>query len=380
VNTLFFSIFLGKSLNYFSPKKKGATMEALEIISGLIVGVLFGFVCQRGRFCMSFGFRDAILKKDYTVVKAVVLGIIVSMLGFHAMASLGIIQLNPKPCFWGANIIGGFMFGIGIALAGGCAVGTTYKVGEGAVGSFVALLGYMILADITSAGALKPVKDYLQKSTIISITNPGPLLSPKVKSPTLANIVGIHPWIIVIITAIIGIGVLIWKRGGEGKVEGSLYEKYFKKGWPWWVTGIAIGIVEIIAYPTSAIIGGRNYPLGITGGWSAFLDALIKGDPKILGWETFLVIGVPIGAAIAAGIAGEFKLRAPSPGRLLEQFFGGSLMGVGAVIAGGCNIGHLLSGIPHLGIGSILTGLFIIFGCCVTAYLLREHLRESTGL
>jgi len=335
-------------------------IEPTSILSGLIVGILFGFALQRGRFCMNSAFRDILLLKEYTLLKAVIVAIIVSMLGFHAMASLGIIQLNPKSFYWGANIVGGFIFGIGMVLAGGCASGTTYRVGEGMVGSFVALLGFMSSAVITGSGALSGIKSYLQTTTKITIDG---------KNPTLANIIGIDPWIIVIVIAIIGIGVLTWKRGGGQKTEGSLSEKIFKRGWPWWATGIVIGIIAMIAFPASAA-AGRNYPLGITGGWSTFLNSLIKGDANVLSWETFLVIGAVIGAAISAGIAREFKLRAPGPGRLVQQFIGGLLLGIGAVIGDGCNIGHVLSGVPQLAIGSIIAGFSIIVGCWVAAYLL----------
>jgi uncharacterized membrane protein YedE/YeeE len=344
-------------------------IEPTAILSGLIVGILFGFALQRGRFCMNSAFRDILLLKEYTLLKAVIVAIIVSMIGFHLMASFGVIQLNPKPLSWGANIVGGFIFGIGMVLAGGCASGTTYRVGEGMVGSLVALLGYMMSAVITSSGALSGVKSYLETTTKITITDPGPLIAPSSRSPTLANIIGVDPWIIVIVIAIVGIGALAWKRGGREKTEGSLYEKIFKRGWPWWGTGIVIGIIGMIAFPASAA-AGRNYPLGITGGWSTFLSALIKGDANVLSWETFLVIGVVIGAGISAGIAGEFKLRAPGPGRLIQQFIGGLLLGIGAVIANGCNIGHVLSGIPQLAISSIIAGFSIIIGCWITAYLL----------
>ena len=344
-------------------------IEPTYILSGLIVGIFFGFALQRGRFCMNSAFRDIILLKEYTLLKAVIVAIIVSMLGFHLMASLGIIQLNPKAFFWGANIVGGFIFGIGMVLAGGCASGTTYRVGEGMVGSFVALLGFMMSAVITGSGALSGIKSYLQTTTKITVTDPGPLVTSKNTSPTLANIISVDPWIIVIVIAIIGIGGLAWKRKGGEKTEGSLSEKIFKHGWSWWATGIVIGIIAMIAFPASAA-AGRNYPLGITGGWSTFLNTLIKGDANVLSWETFLVIGVVIGAAIAAGIAGEFKLRAPGPGRLVQQFIGGLLLGIGAVIGDGCNIGHILSGVPQLAVGSIIGGFSIIMGCWVTAYIL----------
>ncbi len=342
------------------------------MVSGLVVGIIFGFVLQRGRFCMNSAFRDILLMKEYTLLKAVAVAILVQMIGFHLMATMEIIQLNPKPLYWGAMIFGGFIFGVGMVLAAGCASGTTYRVGEGMMGSFVALLGLMIGTVITKVGALAWFDSDLKSGTFKAITtddlgvDPGSLLKEGSTSLTLANIFGLDPWIFVAIIAIVILAVLIWKHGGEEtKVEETLYEKIFKRGWNWWVTGIAVGIVGIIAFPTF-----KTYALGISGGWLAFLNTLISGDPEKLNWFAFLVIGVVVGAAIAAVIAGEFKLRAPDAKRLLQQFIGGLVMGIGAVIGTACNIGHILSGIPQLSLGSILGGAFIILGCWVTAYIM----------
>jgi uncharacterized membrane protein YedE/YeeE len=281
---------------------------------------------------------------------------------------MGYIKLYPKELYWGAMIFGGFIFGIGMVLAAGCASGTTYRVGEGMMGSFVALLGLMIGGLITSAGALLELKSYLQPTEgalkAITSDNPGDLVGNS--NLTLANVFGLNPWIFVAIITVFVLAVLIWKRGGEEtEVEGTLYEKVLKKGWNWWVTGIAVGIVGIIAF-----LSFKRYALGISGGWFSFLDALLTGDPEKLKWFTFLVIGVVIGAAIAAVIAGEFKLRAPDAKRLLQQFIGGLIMGIGAVIGTACNIGHILSGIPQLALSSILGGAFIVLGCWVTAYIM----------
>ena len=338
------------------------------MISGLVVGIIFGFVLQRGRFCMNSAFRDIILMKEYTLLKAVALAIVVQMIGFHLMATMGYIQLNPKTFYWGAMIVGGFIFGVGMVLAAGCASGTTYRVGEGMMGSFVALLGLMIGGVITSGGALMELKSYLQptEGVLKAVTADNPGLYVKNSNLTLANVFGLDPWIFVIIISIIIVAVLIWKRGGEEtKVEGTLYGRIFKKGWNWWITGIAIGIVGIIAF-----LALKKYALGISGGWFGFLNALITGNPEKLNWFTFLVIGVVIGAAVAAVIAGEFKLRAPDAKRLLQQFIGGLIMGIGTVIGTACNIGHILSGIPQLALSSILGGAFIILGCWATAYLM----------
>ena len=94
---------------------------------------------------------------------------------------------------------------------------------------------------------------------------------------------------------------------------------------------------------------------------------MITGQ-NLMRWEALLVIFAIVGAVISARTSGEFKLRAPAPKLLIQTFFGGALMGFGAVVAGGCNIGHIRSGVPQLSLGSILSGAFIVLGGWFMAY------------
>lgn len=339
------------------------------LIPGLIIGIIFGIILQRGRFCMNSAFRDVILLKEYKLVKSVVLAILVAMLGFAIMSFTGIITLNPKGLSWGANIVGGFIFGVGMVLAAGCASGTTYRVGEGMMGSFVALLGYGSAAYFTKFGAFNPIASFLQTETKITVDGSNP------------TVFGDLTPVFMLIISIVGIVLIaffwIYKELKAKKVENkpmlefsNIGVKIFKKGWHWAPTGIGIGILGWFAYVSSAA-AGRNYPLGITGGWVGWNKFWITGDSAALSWETFLVLGVVIGAFIVALIAKEFKLRTPKDGkRILIQFIGGVAMGFGAVTAMGCNVGNILSGFPLLSVGSLLAGAFIILGCWVTAYLL----------
>ena len=339
-----------------------------SIITGLIVGILFGFVMQRGRFCMNSAFRDTVLLKDYTLLKSVGAAILVSMAGFAIMAGAGIIQINPKPLFWGANLIGSFIFGVGMVVAGGCASGITYRVGEGMVGALVAVLGLATAGTLTAMGFLKPVKDALQSNTTIT-TSDGSV-------PTLANLLGVPYWILALIIAVVL--AVIWfvmiRKNGDVDLEGddspaSLVERIFKKSWNWLVTGIAIGIVSIISFPISAA-AGRNYPLGITAGWIQWVKMLMPSVETTVNWIALLVIGIIVGAFIGALIAGEFKIRVPGWGMLGQAFLGGLIMGFGAVTSGGCNVTHVLSGIPQLAISSILAAIAIILGAWLTAWLM----------
>ncbi len=355
--------------------KTMAITQLPYILGTLIVGLLFGFVLQRGRFCMVSAFRDPIVMKEYRLLKAVAIAIGVEMIGFLILVAVGAIPgLNPKPFNPAANIIGGFIFGIGAAFAGGCASGTTYRIGEGMVGSFVAMGGLAIFGVATAAGIFGDFKVVLNQWSY-PVADGGSLLANN--NMTLANIIGpspiIHIVLVIVICAVIGI-VIWWHttKKTDYKVEmpENLADSIFKKGWNFWVTGIAIGIIGIIAFAVN-FWAGTNYPLGITGGWNSALSVITGGvsstNPNVFFW---IVIGIVIGAAISAVIAGEFKLRSPGPETLLKQFGGGAAMGIGAAIAGGCNIGHGLSGVPMLSIGSIITLGFIVLGIWLVSYFL----------
>ena len=329
-------------------------------LTAIPVGLLFGFALSRGRFCMNSAFRDIIVLKEFTLLKAVGIAILISMLGFAILSAAGAITINPKPLTWGANMVGGFVFGIGMVVAGGCASGITYRTGEGMVGAMVAVLGYAIFALSTSAGFLKPVATFLQSD---KITFNG-------KAPTLAF--GAPYYIVALVISIVALGAwYVLARRGKAVEQKSNQpvipwkEKIFKRGWTWLGVGIVIGIIAIMSYPASES-AGRAYPLGITGGYVGLLKSMTTGTA--LAWEPVLILSAIVGAFIAARISGEFRLRAPAPKVLLQTFLGGALMGFGAVTAGGCNIGHILSGVPQLSIGSMLSGAFIILGGWFMAY------------
>ena len=327
------------------------------VLTGLFVGVLFGFILQRGRFCMNSAFRDIITMKDYTLLKSVGIALLVMMAGFAIMNMNDVIALNPKPLWWGANLLGSFVFGIGMVLAGGCASGITYRVGEGMVGAMTAVLGlavgaYLTAVDGTFAKFLFKFKTDLQTNTKIMNGE---------SQYTLPNLLGIDHEVlalgIVIVAAVVWFFVARKNKEDEGGP------------WGWLPTGFLIGMVGILAFPLSAA-AGRNYPLGITGGWVSVVKKVLNPAEASLDWLGWLVIGVVLGALFASLFSKEFKFRAPSVGTLAKTFGGGLLMGFGAVMSGGCNVGHILSGVPQLSLGSMLAGISIIGGAWLTAYLM----------
>ncbi|TKJ19678.1 MAG: hypothetical protein CEE43_14585 [Promethearchaeota archaeon Loki_b32] len=333
-----------------------------SLVAGLIIGAIFGFILQRGRFCMNSAFRDIIFLKEYRLAKAVTISLAVLMVGLAIFAFGGVIDLNPNPLKPIAAIVGGLIFGIGMVLAAGCASGTTYRVGEGMMGSFIAAVGLTIGAIMTAMGPIVNAKNNLQDLTVgTKLTLFGEF--DTTLTPVFMLIVGIIG--IVLMFFFWGWPAIKKKRElNDSLIKfGNFKEATFKKGYPWWVTGILIGLILTAGYVAS------NGVICIPGGWMDIHLWITTTDSVM--WAGFIIFGIIIGSFVSAYIAGEFKFRVPKDGfTLFKQFIGGGLMGFGAVTAMGCNVTNILSGIPQLSLHSIITGAFIVMGCWIVAYLL----------
>lgn len=321
----------------------------MNILLGLLTGLAFGVVLQRGRVCFNSAFRDLRLMNDNFMFKAALLAVALETIAFLAMAQLGWIHLNPKPLNWVGVIIGGYVFGLGMVLAGGCASGTTYRIGEGNTTSWLAGLFFAIFALATQSGFLSPIMNAINGWTIKVSSNSALYLGDKT-GPTLATLLNISPWIAGLVFAAL---ILIY-------VFATKTTKRETAAWGWIKTGLLIVPVAMFGFWSSSL-SGRAYGLGVTGGWINILQATQTNIA--LSWEGAEVIGIILGAAITAIIFKEFKLRVPKKGITYAYVvLGGALMGFGATLAGGCNIGHFLTGIPQLAVSSIIAGIFFILG------------------
>lgn len=319
-----------------------------SLLFGLPVGLVFGFALQRGRFCMNTAFRNLVFTKDLTLFRAYILALVIQMVLVKIFYQLGWIEVSRAPFFWMANIIGGFMFGLGMVLAGGCASAIWYRSGEGMLGSSVAVIGLLAGTFLSGSAILRPTIKTFQ-SNVISVGT---------EEATLYNIIGTNSWLIIgIITFVAGVWIL---RSPSREYQG---------GWNWKLTGIIIGIIGSLAWLASWETG-RRYGLGAVEGSRAISLLLIKGEISKINWATFMLLGIPLGSFISAWNFGEFMWRSPGPGRIAQAFSGGLIMGIGGVMAGGCTIGHGITGVSLLAMGSIVSLIFIILGGWTMTYIL----------
>lgn len=350
----------------------------LFIATGLLIGAAFGYVLQRGRFCVNSAYRE-ILFQDYTMLRAYLLAVAVTMIGANLIEDMGWLQqhanengvmvantLYRQGFAPFANIIGGFIFGTGIVLAGGCGSGILYRVGEGNLAYVLAVFGFFFGIVVTKFGFLKPVYDML---TTYQVSVGGDTV------PTLYNVIGVNKWIII---AVIAVPIFYFV------FQGKPFQKA-KKGYSWSLAGLLVGILAVAAFWASDYFTGRARGLSFTGPLREFFLAVFFGNYQndaaaintaesrtILGmtfsWSALYVLAVPIGAFISGKFLKEVKLKVPPADELIKVLLGGFIMGIGAQISGGCNIGHSLTGVSTLAISSWVANLFIILGNWTMVY------------
>ena len=328
------------------------------IISGLIVGALLGFVMQRTRFCLAGGFRDMYVQKSNKMFYALLVAITVQSLGLLIFTSLGIVKVPAHTFPVVGTIVGSFIFGIGIVLAGGCATGMWYRAGEGLIGSWVALILYAITSAITKTGVLLPVMNMINKPTNVNAS--------------VSHSTGLPNWVLVLILVIITITMVVKTLRKPKVMVPKLKQKYtgirhylFERKYHPFIAGIAVGLIALLAWPMSESTG-RPYGLGITTPSANLINFLISGDTKFIDWGVLLVLGIFIGSYVAARGSKEFKWRLPDKKTIRNSAIGGILMGFGASVAGGCSIGNglvetaTMSWQGWLGLASMIFGVWFM--------------------
>jgi uncharacterized membrane protein YedE/YeeE len=331
-----------------------ADLPWVLFVSALSVGVVFGYVIQRGGFCLTRALSNVVLMRDGTILRAYILALLVAMVGVQIIETLGLVDIPLRPLRWVSNIVGGLLFGVGMILSGGCSGSTWYRVGEGAAGACVVLLGFAIGATTAGIGVLAPTRTLLQKP-VLSIEDGGAV--------TLANVAGLSPWIVIAVLIVLG---AIWLRRGPREPEHGK--------WPWPLTGLAVGVVITFGWWASAF-GDR--PVGITfaANTGHLLTYPMVGYPNRVTWSMLMALGVPVGAFIAAWTTDQFRWKWPAAASLAKIFCGGLLMGAAAVVAEGCNINQGLTNSATLALGSLLTFASMCAGACLTLWWM--FLRKS---
>jgi uncharacterized membrane protein YedE/YeeE len=172
-----------------------------ELIYGVITGIIFGFLLQKGRVIRYDKQIGALLLTDMTIVKFMLTTILVAMVGVYLLVDLGLAKLSLKATILGGNIIGGLIFGFGWAILGYCPGTQMGALGEGRWDALWGIIGML-------AGAALFAESYpTLKATVLTWGDFGKI--------TIPQILGVNHWPVIVVMVVLGMLLFRWfeKKG-----------------------------------------------------------------------------------------------------------------------------------------------------------------------
>jgi hypothetical protein len=135
--------------------------EELRLLTAVVIGFLFGFVLERGGFGNARKLAGQFYLHDMTVFKVMFTAILVAMVGLYTLAGLGLVDMARmwvNPTFMWAQVVGGFLLGVGFIMSGLCPGTAVVSAASGRwdgavtiVGIFFGILGFAIAVDLFPA-------------------------------------------------------------------------------------------------------------------------------------------------------------------------------------------------------------------------------------
>jgi len=167
------------------------------LIWGLLFGIIFGFLLQKGGATKYDVILAQLLLTDFTVLKIMLSAVVTGMVGIYLMKNFGWVELYPKSGSIGMNIIGGLIFGAGFAILGYCPGTIAGAVGNGYLDAMVGgLAGILIGAGLFANSYSRLNKGILKKGDIGNITLP--------------KLFKVNEWIVIIPLSILIVAFLYW--------------------------------------------------------------------------------------------------------------------------------------------------------------------------
>ena len=346
----------------------------------MVIGLLIGLTLFHARFGFTSAFRRLMSVGNGEAIRAHMVMLGTATVLFAPILALGI-------SFFGAEvtgyvspigvslIVGAFIFGIGMQLGGGCASGTLYSIGAGRAVMFITLIFFIIGTTVGAAHLPFWTEDMPSLGTFSLATSTG------------LGYGGALLVSLLIFAFIAWISKVIEKKKNAPKVaalpSARGWKRIFRGSWPLMAAAVALAVLNALTLMT------RGEPWGITSAfalWGSKIANFIGIDVASWGyWQgeaaaslnasifadttTVLNFGVILGAFIASAAGGLFKFGKLSKGNIAASVIGGLMMGYGARLAFGCNIGAYFGGIASFSLHGYIWGIVAIGGTFLALYL-----------
>lgn len=123
--------------------------ERVQVVLGLLFGIVFGFLLQKGGVTTYDVIMGQLLLVDFTVLKIMASAVATGLVGFHILKQMGLAKRHVRKAAFGSNVIGGLIFGLGFGLLGYCPGTVAGAIGQGALDAlFGGVVGLLIGAGI----------------------------------------------------------------------------------------------------------------------------------------------------------------------------------------------------------------------------------------
>ena len=332
-------------------------VRTLYVLTGLVVGGLYGVFAQSTSFCVRRGISELADGKGSITLTGWLgaLSIAVPMtpwmiLDGHLDSSQTV--YFPEALSWWTTLVGAVAFGVGMMLTRGCPARLVVLSATGNLRAWFGLLVVGLSAYATFKGLIAETRVELQQTASIELpTESVLLLVPGFEWPLIA-----------LVTTIIGFFAL--RHGLNRNVIG----------------GLLVGFLVAGAWSTTAVLGSDEFdpmaPMSLTfvapiGEAMTYLQLASGLEPS---FNVTLVLGVLIGAFVSSIVRGEFKLQTfETACDHARYFLGAVLMGVGGILALGCNTGQAITGLSTGSLWSILVTTVIF----VSGYWMHRWISES---
>ncbi|WP_372346215.1 YeeE/YedE family protein [Streptomyces sp. KL116D] len=339
----------------------------------LLLGIALGFALFHSRFGFTSAWRQLVAVGNGTGLRAhtLLLGTTATLFALIIGTGSGLFGAVPAPSAGpiGAGLlVGAFLFAVGMQLGGACASGTLFAVGSGQSTIVLTLFGFITGSTLAAwqfglwndLPALDPflLSDHVGwfgswAVTIVALAavwfvartvqarrNPPPVGAAPSSRGVAARVVrGSWPLAAgAVVLAVLGAGVLL-------------------------VSGGAWGITSAFSLWGSKLVGALGGSPETWAYWQQPGSAAQLTGPVLADKNSLTDIGIMVGAAVAAAAGGVWQLHRGIPARAaLAAIAGGILMGIGARLAGGCNIGAYLAGIASGSLHGWIWGAVALLG------------------
>ena len=325
----------------------------LAALAGLMAGIVLGLAARLGEFCTLGALESALYGADQRRLRLWGVVLAVAIFGTFLGSSLGVIDIGSSiyhQIAWNplASIVGGLLFGYGMAMAGNCGFGALVRLGGGDLRSLVVVFVMGVFAFVALSGPLAPLR--------IALFAQENATGPQGIAYDVQAAIGAVP---LVTAAVLAAGFLIWALAYKG-----LRTSPRQVAW-----GVAAGLAVVWSYAATSWLAQQSFDsvqiegLSFTAPLGRTLIWVMTSSAGGISFSVGTVCGVLMGALAGSLWRGLFRWEAcEDPRELGRQISGAAMMGVGGVVALGCSVGQGVSAFATLAWSGPVTLVAIALG------------------